>query len=215
MQAADETAFQRLGGRKHPTGETPLEGLAYPDDPREEPAGGTVGHDPARRVDEADLGPFGQNPDVHRQGHRRAHTHRGAVDRRDHRLERAEDAQHQLPSRVARDRPVADVDGGTEGLRPPTEIGPGAERPTGPGDHDRTDRVVGVGLVERLEQLAEHGPVEGVQAVRPVEGDRRHPVGDRVGQCLGHGRSGPTINPPSTRGACRSSAPGPARRTGR
>src|SRR6185436_3634692 len=50
-------------------------------------------------------------------------------------------------------------------------------------DH-RPNAVVAVGLIERLDQLANHRRIDGVEAVGPVEGDRGHPVGHVVEERL-------------------------------
>ena len=72
---------------------------------------------------------------------------------------------------------------------PDAEVGAGAERPPGAGHDHRPHGVVGVGLVEGVEQLLEHRAGEGVELLGPVQrDDRRRPV-DLVGDLgEGHGR---------------------------
>src|SRR5690606_24163148 len=85
------------------------------------------------------------------------------------------------PVDFSRFRPLrAPVDTGVEGVRPGAQVSTGAESASGPGHDDHPDVVVGVGFREGLHQLGAHGHGEGVELVRPVQGDRRDPVAHRV-----------------------------------
>ena len=68
-----------------------------------------------------------------------------------------EHAQRELAAVVARDRLGESAGAVVEGLAAAGEVGPGAEAAAGAGDDDRADVVVGVGLIERLDELAAHG----------------------------------------------------------
>ena len=67
--------------------------------------------------------------------------------------------------RLARDLPLA-------------EVLAGAERAPGAGQQHGADRPVELDPVERVGELRVHRLVEGVEAVRPVQGDRRDAIGD-------------------------------------
>src|SRR5687768_2938382 len=56
---------------------------------------------------------------------------------------------------------------------PGLEVGADAERPSLAGQHHDADLVVPRCVLARARELAQHLEVEGVQALRPVEGDRR------------------------------------------
>jgi hypothetical protein len=58
-----------------------------------------------------------------------------------------------------------------EGTPSPAEIGPGAVAAAGAGEDDCSYLVVGICIVENLQQLLEHGRIEGVEAVRSVQRD--------------------------------------------
>ena len=54
---------------------------------------------------------------------------------------------------------------------PPALLGPDRNRsPAGAGEHDDPTGVVGVDLVERVEQVVDHAERQGVQAVGVVQG---------------------------------------------
>ena len=120
-------------------------------------AGGTssrpLGHDAAADVDEAELAVGRAQADVHRQRHRCTDADRRAVDRPDHGLERVEDAQRDHAAAVAR-HAVCRPCGRREAAA--AEVRAGAERLARAGHDDRADVVVGVGGVERVQQLLEH-----------------------------------------------------------
>ena len=58
-------------------------------------------------------------------------------------------------------------------LGPRAQVRADAERTAGAGQHDDADVVVVGGVLAGAGELPEHRPVEGVQDLRPVEGDRR------------------------------------------
>ena len=184
-----------LGSREHAARVHPLGRLADPDDPGEEPARARLGHDAPAGEHETELRVLGREPDVHRQGHRHADTDRGAVDRGDHGLLRREDAKGQQAAAVAHDRlRTGRVASATvrERLAPTRQIGTGAEASPPTGHDDRTDVVVGVGLVEGRDHLVHHPRGERVELLRTIEGDRGDLVLDGVVDLLvvGHARDG-------------------------
>ena len=65
----------------------------------------------------------------------------------------------------------AEHDGFARLGQPVVEVLPGAEAAAGAGDHERAAAFVGFGLVDRRAQRQMHRLVEGVEPVRPVEGD--------------------------------------------
>ena len=58
-------------------------------------------------------------------------------------------------------------------------LGAGAVAAASARDDDRPDLVVGIGPIERLDQLAAHRRRPRVQALRAVERDRQDAVGER------------------------------------
>ena len=142
-------------------------------------------HDAAAREHEAELRRAGSDADVHRQGHGDADADGRAVDGRDDRLFRFEDAQGDAAAAVAavlqaRVVPFRVVEGAGAG----GQVGAGAERAPGAGDDDRAHVVVGVGLAEGRDQLVAHQARERVQLVGPVQGDRGDTIGDVVADVL-------------------------------
>ena len=96
-----------------------------------------------------------------------ADADRRAVDRGDHRLLRLEDAQRDEAAAVAvlgERRPLAVV----EGVAAAGEVGAGAEGAPRAGHDDDAHGVVGVGPVERVEQLVHHRRGERVQLLGAV-----------------------------------------------
>src|SRR6266566_1734900 len=68
------------------------------------------------------------------------------------------------------------------------EVGARAERAAGAGDDHRPHAVVGIGRVERGDELVDRARGDGVEAVGTVQRDRRDGVGDVVQDLLvGHG----------------------------
>ena len=55
------------------------------------------------------------------------------------------------------------------------EVGTGAERPSGPGYHDRPHRLVGLERRQGVEQIAGQLPIEGVELVGPIQRDSATP----------------------------------------
>ena len=111
-----------------------------------------------------------------------ADADRGPVDRGDHRLRRLEDAQRELRRRrrAARRRSRALAVAPVERLAAARQVGARAEAAARAGDDHRAHVVVGVGRVERGDQLAAHRRREGVQPVGPVQREREDAVGDLV-----------------------------------
>src|SRR5690606_28539713 len=60
------------------------------------------------------------------------------------------------------------------------QVGTGAEAPAPPGHDDRAHVVVGVGTVERVDQLVLHAGGERVELIGTVEGDREDRALHRV-----------------------------------
>ena len=89
------------------------------------------------------------------------------------------DAQGQPAAGIARCL-VAAVEGAAalEAAAAGRKIGPGTEGTAGAGDDDGTHLVVGIGPIERVDQLRHHAGREGVELVRPVEGDGQDAVVD-------------------------------------
>src|SRR5579875_3851147 len=75
--------------------------------------------------------------------------------------------------RAARRRRFA---GGSRPLADQRHVGAGAKRLAGAGENDRADILVIIGVGKRLAHLAAHRRSPGVVSLRPVEGDRRHPI---------------------------------------
>ena len=98
----------------------------------------------------------------------------GTVDRRDHGLGRVEDAQRDQAAAVARDLARLLAVAPVEGVAAAAEVGAGAEASPLAGDDDGPHLVVGVGAVERLEQLPAHRRRERVQPIGPVERDGQY-----------------------------------------
>jgi hypothetical protein len=67
-----------------------------------------------------------------------------------------------------------------EGVGAGGKIGAGAKPAARAGDDDRSDIVVLVGLVERVDQLLLHRAVEGIELVGPVQRDGENLFGDLI-----------------------------------
>ncbi len=174
-------AFEALLRREDPTRRDPLHRAADADDARQEPARAGLGDDAAAREDEAHARLLGGQANVHRQRHRRAHAHSGAVDRSDHGLLRLKHAQRELAAVVALGAPRGRALVVVEGVAAAAEVGARAEATPGARHDHRAHLVVGVGAVEGRHQLAAHLPRPGVQPLGPVERDRQHAVGQLGG----------------------------------
>ena len=117
----------------------------------------------------------GEEPDVALQGQRQAQADGVAVDSGDHRLG---------------ERPCGHVDPGRrkarprfgEGLLTAAEVGAGAERGRGAGQHDHPDRIVAVAGAVGVGQLVAHPVADRVALLRPVERDGGHAAVDREQQ---------------------------------
>ena len=88
--------------------------------------------------------------------HRDADSDRRPIDRRDHRLQRVEDAQRNLTAGVTRYLVPRLAVAPVERVAAPAQVGAGAEAPALAGDDDRAHVVVGIGAVEGLDQLPAH-----------------------------------------------------------
>ncbi len=124
-----------------------------------------------------------RDPDVHRELHGDADADGRPVHGGDHWLQGFEDAQRQLAAAVAHLR-VAVIGGAAgqllhrpaprvavEGVGAGGEVGAGAEAAACAGDDDGADIVVLVGGIEGVDHLLHHLAGEGVELVRPVQGD--------------------------------------------
>ena len=177
MQRAHQPAFERLFGGEDAARRDPLHRLLHAHQARQEPGGRRLHHHAAPREDEAEPRFRGGEADVHRQDLRDTEADRRAVHRRDHRLLHVEEAERHeaaaVPVARARLRRSA-----VEGARTARKVGPGAEGAARSGDDDRAHAVVAVGRVQRRHILVDHGHVDGVQPVRPVERERQQAVLD-------------------------------------
>ena len=154
-----------------------------------EHASGTI---PRRANTKPDLGPVGRDAHVHRQRHRDADAHGRAVDRRDHRLQRVEDAQRDLTAAVARHARLAAVRGRASRTCPPPPPR------SAPAQNPRPAPVTITRARRRRRRTRSNASIssrpivgrEGVQAVGPVQRDREHVVGHLVADLLEvHARS--------------------------
>ncbi len=95
-------------------------------------------------------------------------TDGGTVDRPDHRLLRVVDPQADQSTAVTRHADIGLDVAATLGERvaAAAEVGAGAESTTGAGDDHRTHVVVGIGSIERVDQLVHHRAGERVRADR-------------------------------------------------
>ena len=84
------------------------------------------------------------------------------------------------PSRCVSIVSALTLRGAVEGLAAAAQVGAGTEATPGAGDDDRAHRVVGVGLIEGVDQLDAHLRGEGVELVRAVQRDGEDAVGDLV-----------------------------------
>ncbi len=170
---ADEASFEGFPGIEDSAGEEPLRCLCGPDDAWQEVAAAGLGYDAAPREDESHAG-FGRGEaNVHRQGHGGADADCWTVDGRDHGFAHLVDGQRELSAAVA---VVGDLEAavtGIEGAAARAEIGAGAEGASRPGHHERSDRVVVIGVGERRDQLVLHDLGVGVQLLRSVHFDHQ------------------------------------------
>ena len=152
------------------------------DDAGEEPAAAPLGNDSAPREHEAEARGGRCQAHVHGEGQRRTHTDRGAVDRRDHGLAHREDAEREDAAAVARRGVLVPGPGfgGPERLRTFRDVGPGGEGAALTRDDDGAYLVVGVGAIERGEELAQRLRTKRVQPLRTAERDRGDVAGELV-----------------------------------
>ena len=116
-----------------------------------------------------ELGPPSGETDVAAEGQVHPGADGGAVDGRDRRQRAAGDPEEAL---------VDVAEAAAVGLLEIAEVGTGAEGGRRPGDHDRTDRFVGLEHVHRGDDLVDHRPRERVALVGIVERERADTVGD-------------------------------------
>ncbi len=107
-----------------------------------------------------------------------------------------------LPAGVARHPPSCLPVAPVERVAAAAQVRSGAEAAALAGDDDRAHVVVGIGAVERLDQLASHGRRKRVQPVGPVERNGQNVVRDLVADLLElH------VGPPVERGSVRQKLP--------
>src|SRR5213593_2822083 len=111
-----------------------------------------------RREHEADLRRARSEAHVHRQRQRDAEADGGTVDGGDHRLLHLEDAQRDEPATVA--MLLGRLASAVERRAAASEIRARAERAAGARDDHHAHAVVGVGAVERGDELADDGGVD-------------------------------------------------------
>ena len=164
---------------------------------RQQPGAARIRHQPdlAEGLDEAGTGRG--NGDVTRHGHRCACARRDAVDRAHgghaHRHQAPRGGVESLVDHRAGIGAEHDVVARAKvELR---QIGAGAKRAAGTGQHQRADRLVGLDLVERSPQIAVHLAREAVErggAVQRQDGDgafvreKNGGLSRGAGRCSGH-----------------------------
>ena len=141
------------------------------DQPREHPVRVRVADDAAPDLHDAVLRVGGEQPDVALQRQRQAQPDRVPVDRGDHRL--GQRPRRHVDARRAESRPWLG-----EGAIARAEVGTGAERRRGAGQHHDTDRVVPVAAPVGVGQLLAHAVADGVALLRPVQRDGCHTTVD-------------------------------------
>src|SRR5262245_53984502 len=181
MKTAHEAPRERFVSCEHPTGICPLERLADSDDARQKPTRTGLRHDAATRKDEAEAGDVGCESDVHCQRHRDADTDCGTIDGGDDGLFAVEDPQGQETAAVSV-QTFWSIRAcfGVERCTTCAEIGARAECTPGAGDDDCTDRIVGIGAIERVDHLGHHRARECIELFGPIHRDRQNAVVDVI-----------------------------------
>lgn len=191
-----ESEVESLVGGESATGETDLGGLGVADDAGQQPGSAALGKDASFGETGVELGGARGDADVAAEGEVQPVSGRPSVQSGDGRgVEVVEDDRR----RSAEVEFAAHLGTGVEDPKGlllahlSSQIETGAERPSGPGQHDATDRTVPVGPKQRLRQKVEHRTRDGVHSVGGIEGDGRHVVGDLVehfrGSGIGHERT--------------------------
>src|SRR5581483_11856619 len=181
----DESARERLLRGEHAAGVRPLGGLCDADQPGQEPGAARLRHDAAPGEHEPDRRRARRDPDVHGQREGDAEADGRPVDGRDDRLRHLVDPQRDESAAVAvLLRRLAPALARAERRAASPEVGAGAEGPAGAGHDDRPHAVVRIRAIEGGDELLDHGRVDGVEALRPVQRDRGHAVVDLVAQRL-------------------------------
>ena len=153
---------QRLVGADRPAGEHEVERPALPDQPRQ-PHGATVDqrHAPAP-AEHAEHRVVGHHPEIAPERELEPARDRVTLDRGDHRL--AEHPSGRAHRAVAVDRDAVHPRAAGFGHR--LEVGAGAERAPGTGEHHDRERVVGLEAVARVDQRIGGRTVDRVAGVR-------------------------------------------------
>ena len=185
-QAIGKAHAQRLGAADRASGQDEIDRLRMPDQPRQPDGAEIDQRHPEPAAEDAEGGVLGDHAHVGPQRQLHAAGHRKAFHRRDHRLCQSQPAR---PHR--RDRIVAADLALLVGIarRHRLEVGAGAEIAAGAGEH--RDRRLGVGVEgqEGIEQFSRGGAVDGVAAMRPIDGDDGHRSVAFDEHCVGLGHA--------------------------
>ena len=183
MHASDKPTGERLSRWEDSAGVAPFGCLANSNDARQEIRRARFWHDAAPGEHETKLRVLAGESKVHRQRHGDAHADRGAIDRSDHGLGAFKDPQRHHSTAVARNTRFCLDIAATVGecLASGTrQICASAEGAARSGDDHGPHVIVGVHLVECIDDLVHHRSRERIELLRPVERDRRDVVSDVV-----------------------------------
>ena len=172
VDAANQPTLERFLGAEYTAGIDPFGSLHRSHQTRQEPAGAGLHGDAPTGEDEAELGVGRGQTDIHRQGHGHPDPHRRPVESADHRFGAFVDAQGHGTAAIAQVSALRLVGAGVpvEGIAALLQVGTRTEGPAGTGDDDHSHIVIRIGSIEGRDQFTAHRAVEGVHAVRAVEG---------------------------------------------
>jgi hypothetical protein len=163
-----EAHLDRLAGVDHPARQHEVRSHAEPDPLGDEVAAGELGDQPHLDEPQAEAGRLGRDDPVERQDHRQPDTDGDPVHGGHQRLGGA-DQLHPVPATLGPGGLGVALQLGAEGG---LDVCPGAEAPSGAGDHDGADGGIGVRRLDGIGQLGTHRRRPGVEPLGSVQ--RQH-----------------------------------------
>ena len=157
-----------LFGVDHPPRQDHVHRLRFADEARQALGGAGARQDADGDLRLPEPGGLGREDEVAHQRQLAAAAERVARDGGDNRLAATGDA---LPRRR---NEIGEIDVDERPVLHFLDVGASGKCLLVPGEHDRSNRIVGFEQVERRRQLAGQGVAQGIEDPRPVQGDHTH-----------------------------------------
>jgi len=175
---ADQASLMGLLSVKDAAGGHPLHGGIDADHAGQKVAAAGLRYDTTSRKDKPHTCLFTREANIHRKSHGGTDSHRGAVDRGDHRFERLKNAQSVAPTGVSWGHAfrLTTSLAAIEGLGAAAEIGTGTKTSSSAGDDNGAYVIVGVRAIETGHEVQKHLVVISIESIRSVQSDGENTV---------------------------------------